>query len=465
MNYKHCQSMETYDHLGNENISSSKFLSSYVAFVILVLGGLSNLFSFLIFIKLGKLKNDKTSNNDKLCTAILAKRFNKSSEKSFKKSNSIPRSYTVYSYLAILSLLDMTVLFFGLFNDWISDSEILNLKIHSSFFCKFVSFSAFFSSHMSSWMMIVITTIRLLAIKHPFQASQMTKPKNVKLVILGLVTFFTLFNMHLLWFKNIQPISRKDYIPININKSLDFILPNMTSLRHNTEYECKLEINYFTEKIWPIIDKLFYCFLPFVLQIIISSLIIKSINFKKDSTKTFLYVSKFKLSTGKRDKSVGFETSSFIINDDKLPASYNPALNENSFQLDLKLKARYKKYFLVDKKFTILLLSLSILFVILTSPIVILYVSMSSIQNYIESLADLNRSLRLYDILTKIQQTSYLLMYLNHSVNFFIYIIMCKRFRRVFCHCFQIIFCFGRNFFKIKAPKESVSGISLMLNK
>ena len=143
----------------------------------------------------------------------------------------------------------------------------------------------------------------------------------------------------------------------------------------------------------------------------------------------------------------------------------NPALNENSFQLDLKLKARYKKYFLVDKKFTILLLSLSILFVILTSPIVILYVGMSSIQNYIESLADLNRSLRLYDMLTKIQQTSYLLMYLNHSVNFFIYIIMCQRFRRVFCHYFQIIFCFGRNFFKIKAPKESVSGISLMLNK
>ena len=456
--------MDTYDNLGNENLSHSKFLSSYVGLFILLLGGLSNLFSFLIFLKFGNSKSVKTSNIEKQCAVNFTKKFNKSSEKSFK-ANQIPsRNYTVYSYLAILSLLDLTVLLFGLFNDWINDSDILNIKIHSSFFCKFVSFSAFLSSHMSSWMMIVIATIRLLAIKHPFQATQMTKPKNVKLVILCLTIFFSLFNIHLLWFKNIHPISKKDYLPANFNKSFTFnLLTNLSNIPQNVEYECKLENNFFTDKIWPIIDKLFYCFIPFVLQIILSSLILKSINFKKESIKTFLYVSKFKISTGRQDKSVGAETSSFIINDDKLPNSYNPILNEDNFQLDLTLKARYKKYFLVDKKFTILLLSLSLLFVILTSPIVILYACMSTIQNYIESLADLNRSLRLYDLLTKVQQASYLLMYLNHSVNFFVYIIMCQRFRRVFCSNFQKTFCLGRNFFKLNAPKESVSGSSLVL--
>jgi hypothetical protein len=447
----------------NENTTNSKILSGYVALFILVLGGLSNSFSFLIFHKLGNLKKENSSNG-KQSTVILIKKFNKQSENSFKKSKlKTRRQYTVYSYLAILSLFDITVLIFGLFNDWITDFEIVNLKTHSSFLCKFISFCAFLTSHMSSWTVVIITTIRMLAIKNPFRATQLTKPKNVKKVILGLFIFFSLFNMHLLWFKNIQSISKKDYLTVNINKSFtNYNIPNLSNIQLHVEVECRLNNNFFTEKIWPIIDKLFYCFIPFVLQIVISSVIIKSINFKKEGIKTFLYVSKFKLSSSKREKSVGLETSSFIINDSKPPNSYNPVLNGNNFQLDLTLKAKYKKYFLVDKKFTFMLLSVSLLFVILTSPIVLLYVSMSSIQNYIESLADLNRSVRLYDLLTKVQQATYLLMYLNHSVNFFVYFIMCPRFRRMFCHTFLKIFCLGKNIFKMKTTKENISDMSLM---
>ena len=74
----------------------------------------------------------------------------------------------------------------------------------------------------------------------------------------------------------------------------------------------------------------------------------------------------------------------------------------------------------------------------LTLPIVIIYAVLGKIEKYIESLSDLNKSIEMYETLNVAQKISYLLMYLNHSVNFFIYFSTSARYRRIF---FTDYFC------------------------
>jgi hypothetical protein len=97
---------------------------------------------------------------------------------------------------------------------------------------------------------------------------------------------------------------------------------------------------------------------------------------------------------------------------------------------------QFKKYHLVGKKFTIMLLSVSICFLILTFPVVIIYVMLEKIQKNIDEMNDLNESNKSYDLLRNVQKMSTLLMYLNHSINFFIYFLTGARFRQQFYKSF-----------------------------
>ena len=203
------------DNKQTESSATLKFLN-YVPILILVLGTVGNTFSFLIFLKLGKIKVNVKQIKTRLRRFFVSCRQNNKRNKENTFNNNGNRAsngvFTVYIYLAMLALFDLSVLFFGLFNDWLTDLKIFNLKLHSSLLCKSISFFAFFSSHFSSWLLVVVSSIRLLAIYSPFQATNLTKTKNVKIVCSVLMVSLALFNMQLYWNMEIKEIDEIQYL-------------------------------------------------------------------------------------------------------------------------------------------------------------------------------------------------------------------------------------------------------------
>jgi hypothetical protein len=99
----------------------------------------------------------------------------------------------------------------------------------------------------------------------------------------------------------------------------------------------------------------------------------------------------------------------------------------------------FKKYHLVSQKFTVMLISMSVCFLIFIFPSVLLFVMLDPITSYIENLdTSISQTVFYYECLIIVQQISLVLMYMNHSSNFFICFASSIRFRRTFVSVFYI---------------------------
>jgi len=210
----------------------------------------------------------------------------------------------------------------------------------------------------------------------------------------------------------------------NDEQEYSIIISNLSDLiiQKNVIYsnkQCKIKQNSFALSIWPIVDKLVYSILPFLLIFMFNILILINIS-KVQKYKYTLYVSKLK--------------QDLLIN----VASVNQSSNTcqikklNEYNLDIKDKIiHFKKYHLVGKKFTVVLLAISFSFLILTLPAVFTYILIEPLTKKFEKM-EINEANLNFEMFGYIQKTTDLLMYLNHSINFFIYFITSFRFRQQF---------------------------------
>ena len=403
--------------LSIENNLLWQILSNCVPVVIVVIGTIGNILSFLVFLKLGSINfGRKNCNADTVPKQCKTKRQmtkhckSLSSENIFKVNKD---TYTVYIFLSLLSLFDMGVLYFGLLSDWLETYfKAFNLKLYSPFFCKFVPFLAFILSDSSSWLVVVVAFIRLLAIYKPFVACQLTRKENVIKVVLGLFAVFAILNLYALWVYELKLVRYADFLPMQYLKqnkseylSFESYYDKEASIKTEEEtYRCEITNNMFTVSVLPVFDKFVYCLFPFFILSIMNLLIIKKANLTPSKKNRFLYIAKF----GSKNE-----------------------LDEEKRICSLKANKTHREYHLIGRKFTVMLLAKSFGFLILTLPIVIMFVMLGHIENYIENTADLGKMTKLYEQLNIVQKATYLLMYMNHSMNFFIYFKFSSRFRRI----------------------------------
>ena len=499
-----------------ENGTLWKILFLYMPPVILFQGSIGNIFSFLIFFKLGHLKNKFKPDtlitfgkkiSSKMNSILRQPNLNKSNSminkklkfnRTFKCRQSVSRTggLTIYLYLSLLALFDLGVLYFGLFNDWINYISSVNLKDYSSFVCKFFTFCGYLCSHCSSSLIFITSFIRFMAVYDPYLASNLTSIKSVKLVSSILLIFFTVFNLHLFSNMKLEEF-RRDVHLIEILKSsfnnseyTEIIYQlkaqveegiNLPYLSSKNSFKCKIVQNDFTKTLWPIADKLVYSVLPFILISIFNVLILINIS-KVQKYKYILYMSKFKneeCSNVSIDK-IKFQSHALCEtkNEDGLRVNSQrqdheiKTIRKNSQLVQLKNKPNnlsrisvcliddrkgndvkeriihFKKYHLVCKKFTIMLLSLSFCFLLLTLPVVVIYLLLEPIIQGFQKM-ELNESNSHFEQLQNIQEVSSLLMYLNHSINFFIYFATSSRFRQYFRKKFFKKSYFTNSFLKL----------------
>ena len=110
--------------------------------------------------------------------------------------------HSTYSYLAILSVIDMLALYLGLIRDYLAHGYCI--YISSTWLCRLHSFLFYFALDFSSWILVAVSIDRFLAITFVFSSDTrnillkvMAKPK---LVCTFIGTSLIILNLHFLFY-------------------------------------------------------------------------------------------------------------------------------------------------------------------------------------------------------------------------------------------------------------------------
>lgn len=333
---------------------SHKLILLIVPPILLAVGSLGNLFSFIILFKnLGKA--------------------------------------STYTYLCALALLDLLVLYVGLLRIWIGQF-ITDVLDTSNILCKTGTFFGYVCSDTSVWLIVAVTIERFIAVMFPLKAPRLCSRRNAHIAIVGLILTFVAVNSHFLWSVEIHHYSF-----------------NRTVI---SKCHAKAVFGYLVEDVWPWIDAGIYSFVPFLIIIISNIFIIKNIISAKH-TRSIL-----------RQKS-SISTRKGTINS-------NRTRGESS------------------KKITLMLLSVSFTFLISTLPmnLVLIYTS------FADDVEEDDVSFVRRKLLKTIAE---MLMYVNHTVNFFLYCMTGKKFRDQF----KALVCSHRLRFRTNSQRFSSTSLRL----
>ncbi|XP_069138819.1 uncharacterized protein [Argopecten irradians] len=189
----------------------SRYLGLYVYPIIIFLGTVGNVISFVVMIR-------KTMIHSSTCF-----------------------------YLAVIAVVDTLVLFFSGIRSWFAVINGWDAIILSPTACKVFNFLTYFLFQYSAWLLVAMTIERFIAIHFPLKAVEYATVSRAKKVSVALFVMFSLFNCHFFWTVTIEG---------------QYCSPTKT-------YED------FHNDIFPLIDAVLYSFLPFLILLAINILIIR----------------------------------------------------------------------------------------------------------------------------------------------------------------------------------------------
>jgi hypothetical protein len=492
-------------------------LSIYIPPIIIALGSCGNIVAFLVLRKICKIdvmysetsllksaksvvsntlksmtafkRNSTASKNTTTFDALLLENNEATAQKSSRNSiiklkhTTSNGTTTIYLYLCALAIFDLGVLYFGLFNDWLHDLAQVNLKSYSNFFCRSVTFLAFVTSHSSSFLIVMTSFIRFVAFYSPFKTATLINTNNFKSILMAIVGVFVALNGHFLWTMHLIEAEDQSSSLMKIYKNhssseISAMLGNLSA--EKPTYECRIKSSQFSQTIWPVIDKLVYSLLPFILILVFNLLIIINMS-KTQKYKYIVYMSKLKSGTGVNNEAIEHESINraaksrlmsvascsvrkklrtfsatgmrlgenyrmeinYSDSDHADSAKLNPDLANAQLEIAKKIQSLKKKKFF-GKRFTFMLIGLSLSFLVLTLPVVVTILLAEPLKQNIDNIEDISESNRKYELLGMAQRVAFLLMYLNHSINFLVYYATSARFRRQFESMFLSDSCLVR---------------------
>ena len=302
------------------------------------------------------------------------------------------RLQSVYIYLAVLSLADTGVLYIGLFPDWLDNVTGFRPTEEIAWLCKLSGFCQFTMSHFSVWLIVAVTVERYLATTQTIAALTACSKTKAKLTILLMLVVVCLLNSHV-------------FSTMSVDQG------NGTS--NNTDDVMSIcaqkeEFDYFFDTVWPWVDACIYSLVPFLV--------------------------------------ITFLNTAMII-----------SVRKSTYQRNSVLRRRQKATKDgVDRKLTVMLLSVSFIFIITTIPVNMVWVAKIFLKEMKLTICQVC-TFKLCDTIAK------MLMYTNHSVNFFLYLLSGKKFRMHLTDCLwptrakveKIVLFYKRKSFLSNASVES----------
>ncbi|KAL4234281.1 hypothetical protein ACF0H5_005932 [Mactra antiquata] len=209
----------------------------------------------------------------------------------------------------------------------------------------------------------------------PLKAHSVCSTRNARICIVGLLVVFISVNSHFLWTVELQHFTFNETV-ISTCKA--------------TDVSSEL-----VEDIWPWVDAGIYSFAPFIIILVLNSVIIRSVV------------------VAKRSRNLLRQKSSLVPNK----------------------RYRVQQQGEMSKKITIMLLAVSFTFLVTTLPmnLVLIYTSFAEEMANDDDATFAKRKL--------IKTIAEVLMYTNHSINFFLYCATGRKFRNQFksliCCCYE----------------------------
>nr|QVK45786.1 G protein-coupled receptor [Proales similis] len=185
------------------------------------------------------------------------------------------RKYSCMRYLAVLSLADLVVLYQWNLNSFYKyyltrPPEYTDLEELSVFWCRWISYFAFTSLQLSSWLLATVSIDRLMLLHSSWWKRHMTKPRTVNFIIATIIGTVFALNSHILVLNGFETNKTNEH--------------NLTQ----TVVECyrsREDKNYIFPK-WERVHLLVYNVLPFSIMCVCNSLIIYSVKFANNQIRS-----------------------------------------------------------------------------------------------------------------------------------------------------------------------------------
>lgn len=296
--------------------------------------------------------------------------------------------FSTYFYLMILALADTLVLYVGLLRLWIGELTRHDIRDTSDWLCKLTNVIGYTVSDFSVWLIIAVTIERYIVVCHPLQANSLCNSQRAKKVIVALLGAMFALNSHFFWTVEVRMFKHSD-VPLRVCAAGE---------RHA----------YLMENVWPWVDALVYSFLPFAFILTLNGLIIRQVLLSRQHRHEL------------RSAGIGdLGGSGGSVTEQRRPS------HEGNTRL------------------TVMLLTISFAFLLTTLPMNISNIA-ATFCNVFKN--DLQRvaKFRLARTITE------LLMYVNHSMNFFLYCATGQKFR----HQLVWMVCYAKRPYRLSWGSE-----------
>ncbi|UJR22455.1 hypothetical protein I4U23_025513 [Adineta vaga] len=184
------------------------------------------------------------------------------------------RTHSTFRYLAYLSIVDLIVIYLGLGHLILRDYFQFDIREQNLFLCKFHTFLTYVTTHLSSWILTLVSIDRAIACTVIQLNKRFCRPKSADRIFIGMCIIISLINSHILLFMG----SKRTIIHSNqknISSHQQIIV-----CTHNTS-----EIYFhFFEKPYSIIDLFSYVLIPFLIMTICAGIIAYRLFFSLSKT-------------------------------------------------------------------------------------------------------------------------------------------------------------------------------------
>ena len=303
------------------------------------------------------------------------------------------RSISTYRYLTVLSFTDSLVLSVGLLRMWLGHLLIGDDVLDQwTWTCKLVNVVGYTVSNFSVWLIVAVTVERFIAVCYPFMAPSVCSRRRSTRIILAVLAVQLTIHVHFAWTTGVHATTAAA------------ATNNITGVFALTEdgggTQCSASAGFETliDDVWPLVDAAIYSFVPFVVIMVLNSMMMRQVI------------------VSKRDRGQLCQQTSRNLT---LRTSRGTSMEASKTTESTRL--------------TIMLLTVSFAFLITTFPMNTTLIATSFV---IRSRSLPNRlmpDLALAAKLILVRTVCELLMYVNHSINFFLYCATGQKFRRQLC--------------------------------
>jgi len=298
------------------------------------------------------------------------------------------RSISTYRYLAVLSFTDSLVLSVGLLRMWLGQLLIGNDVLDQwTWACKLVNVVGYTVSNFSVWLIVAVTAERFIAVCYPLMAPSVCSRRRSTRIILAVLAVQLTIHVHFAWTVGVHATTA----------TTDRVTHLPTVPEAKTQCVASKGFEILIDDVWPWVDAAIYSFVPFIVIMALNAMIMRQVI------------------TSKRNRGELCQQTSTNLT---TPSSQGTRVTSKTTE---------------STRLTIMLLTVSFAFLITTFPMNTTLIATSYVGRSASMSNGLMTDLALAAKLILVRTVCELLMYVNHSINFFLYCATGQKFRRQLC--------------------------------